>query len=305
MSDAAIRYRPVGMDEQEMIARVFAASLNDLLVSAGAVPYVDLDDHAAWQQAWNNERKPLFEHVQAHDSCGWLAEQDGEAIGYARSILRDGHCQLTEFFVLPDRRLAGVGRELLRRAFEDIDARERTIIATTHPAALARYLKSGVRPLCLVADFEKHPEPVAFETDLSIAELVDDQDSLEQLDRIDEALLGYRRRADHRWLISQRQGFMYLRDGKPAGYGYVGHWSGPFALIDENDFPAVLGHAETVAAGSLDMLAIMVPMANHVATRYLLERGFRFDDGFMMVFMGDSERSGLSRYLCTMPGFFT
>jgi hypothetical protein len=31
-----------------------------------------------------------------------------------------------------------------------------------------------------------------------------------------------------------------------VGYGYVGHYSGPFVMLNEADYPAALAYAETV-----------------------------------------------------------
>ena len=77
----------------------------------------------------------------------WFAEDEatGEAIGYARSILRDGVRELTEFFVLPEAQGAGVGRGLLARAFPADGARHRAIVATMDPRAIARYLADRAR----------------------------------------------------------------------------------------------------------------------------------------------------------------
>ena len=298
-------YRPFGKDDLETVARVFAATLNDLLMEAGGQPYVDLDDAEAWQRAWNGDRRSLFEHIDSTDSESWLAEDGGVAVGYARSILREGMCQLTEFFVLPAYQSAGIGRELISRAFDDVEAAARTIIATTRPTALARYLKSGVFPQSLVGDLERKPEPFDFRSDLAFQPLAGTESDLAALDAIDADVLGYRRRIDHRWLIGDRAGFLYLRKGQPLGYGYIGRYAGPFALRDPKDFPAVLAHAENEAAAQdLDYLTLMLPLANQAATRYLLNRGFRFDEGFMMVYMTDKPGPKLDRYLCTMPGFF-
>ena len=140
----SISYRRFGPADLQDVARVFAASLNDLLQQAGAAPYFDLDDPDAWGRVWERDRRPLFEHLASNQCESWLAEEEGQILGYARSILRDGMCQLTEFFVLPGRRSRGIGRELLSRAFESVSAKEHTVISTTSPAAMARYLKAGV-----------------------------------------------------------------------------------------------------------------------------------------------------------------
>ena len=301
-----VSFRRFGSGELEAVARVFAASLNDLLAESGTGPYVDLADAAAWQAAWEGDRRSLFAHLAATEGESWLAEAEGRILGYARSILRDGHCQLTEFFVLPGEQRAGLGRELLARAFESVAADTRSVIATTRPTALARYLKAGVYPLCPIADLERQPEAVAVESDLVIEEMEREPETLEWLAQIDRALLGYRRDADHRWLAGDRAGFLYRRGGVPVGYGYVGRWSGPFALLAPGDFPAVLAHAESTAAARGEAnFAVMLPLVNRHAADYLLARGFRFDESFMMLYLTDRAAPRLDRYLCAMPGFFT
>ena len=66
------------------------------------------------------------------------------------------------------------------------------------------------------------------------------KETLSTLAEIDKATLGFQRDVDQQWFLANRRGFLYLRDGRPVGYGYVGENSGPFALLDAADFPAVL-----------------------------------------------------------------
>jgi GNAT superfamily N-acetyltransferase len=103
-----------------------------------------VDEDSGPLEVWWERRRPLFEHLASTADQFWIAEEAGEPIGYARSILRDGTRELTEFFVLPASQSAGVGRELLSRAFPAQDARHRSIIATTDARAVGRYLRAGV-----------------------------------------------------------------------------------------------------------------------------------------------------------------
>lgn len=82
-------------------------------------------------------------------------------------------------------------------------------------------------------------------TDLVFEPTTASPESLEILGSLDRSLLGYRRDVTHTWLLGDRQGYVYYRDDRPVGYGYVGARNGPFALIDDRDFPAVLAHAES------------------------------------------------------------
>ena len=97
------------------------------------------------EQFW--QRTALLWDYLAHaESRFFVAERNGQIIGYARSIDRDGVRQLTEFFVHPDSQSAGVGRELLALAFPADGIGRRLIIASSDSRAQSLYLKSGVYP---------------------------------------------------------------------------------------------------------------------------------------------------------------
>jgi hypothetical protein len=125
-----------------------------------------------------------------------------------------------------------------------------------------------------------------------------------ELARIDQAVLGHTRAADHAWLTEQRQLFLYRRAGGVVGYGYVGPNNGPMALLDPADFPAVLAHAESSAhARGAAEAGFEVPMINGAAVDYLLRRGFRMDD-FFAFFMTEAPFGRFEQYICTSPPFF-
>ena len=74
--------------------------------------------------------------------------------------------------------------------------------------------------------------------------------TLAAIGAIDEAILGFRRDVDHRWLASQRPGWLYRRAGAVVGYGYHPtrpSWGGPAAVLDAADLPVLLADAETAA----------------------------------------------------------
>jgi len=125
----------------------------------------------------------------------------------------------------------------------------------------------------------------------------------ESLARLDLAVLGHRRDVDHIWLLTQRQGYFYQRDGQPVGYGYVGSSNGPFALLNGADFPAVLAHVESQAAASGHTFGVEVPLINRAAIDYLLSRGCQLE-AFFAFFMSDVPLGRFENYLFTSPPFF-
>src|SRR5262245_26941762 len=100
-------FRRGTLDDSCGVWDIMQASVLDLGGRQAGMPFTGGNNAQARAQFWTR-RKPLFEHLtrSAHES--WIAEQEGRAIGYARSILRDGVLELTEFFRLPDAQTAGV-----------------------------------------------------------------------------------------------------------------------------------------------------------------------------------------------------
>jgi GNAT superfamily N-acetyltransferase len=298
----SITFRLGNIDDSYTVFCLFEATLAHLFRQLGLGERTSWSDPAALEKMWQ-ERRSLYQHLARTAEHFWLAERDGETIGFARSILRGGLRELTEFFVRPGEQSSGVGRELLARVFPNEGATYRSIIATTLPAAQARYLKTGVYPRFPIYYFGRKPETVEVTTDLKFELITVSPENLAVLGALDDKLLGHRREVDHTWLLSDRQGYIYYRDGQPVGYGYVGLRSGPFALVNADDFPAVLAHAESEAARQRHKeFGLEVPMINHAAVDYLLARGFRMDS-FIAIFMSDKPFGKFENYIITSPPF--
>ncbi len=296
-----ISYRPGAPADALATYHVFEASLADLSARINARADATAGDPGAWER-----RRPLFEHLTRTAAYFWVAEADGQIIGYARSIQRGPLLELTEFFVLPDYQSAGVGRELLARAFpaDAPGVHERAIIATIDERAVGRYLKAGVYPRFPIYEFYRAPEPVQVPTDLVIVPLADVPDPLPALAKLDEAILGHRRDADHAWLMETRQGYVYQRQGQAVGYGYLGQFMGPVALMADADFPAALAHAETTwHAQGQPRIGFELPLINKAAVDHLVRRGYRLE-AFFAFFMSSAPFGKLENYICTSPLFF-
>jgi GNAT superfamily N-acetyltransferase len=300
----SIRYRRFGCDENEAVARIFARGYNDLLARAGYPACVDVDDPAAWKAAFERDRRAVFEHLGENGSESWLAEDADGAQGYARSIVRDGVRQLTDFWVLPDRQTGGIGQGLLESSFSaDPKSRGRIVVSTTAGSAMARYLKAGLDVVCPVLEFEGPCCDAAGQEDIDAIPITDDAQTLDALNRIDRTVLGFEREIDHRFFLADRSGYLYRRGSDLIGYGYVGHWHGPFAALEPAALPAILTHAESLAARRGTGLLLNVPLDNSIATRFLLARGYRMHDRFVMLFLTERLRPYLDRYIFWSPGF--
>lgn len=294
--------RPATIADAYTVYQIYDIANFDLSKRRNVTGFTGSYDPQAMAKQWECYR-PLFEHLARTAEQFWIAENDGRALGYSRSILRDGLRQFTELFVLPDNQAAGVGRELMARAFPKPRARHSLLITTLDTRGQALYLKAGVYPRFPAAYFSRRPEARKVPTDLVFQPASATPETLEAIAAIDLAVLGHRRDVDHAWLLTDRQGYLYRRAGQVVGYGYQGPYNGPFALLNGSDYPAVLAHAETAAAQRGEAaFGVDTPLINRAAVDYLLTRGFQLDPHFSFVMM-DEPMGKFEDYLFTSPPF--
>lgn len=298
-----ITYRQADLEDCPLAFDIFYQSIADLGQRTGVTPISGGSDPAVIRKLWET-RRSMFEHLARTASAFWIAENDGVALGYARAIRRGGSRELTEFFVRPGEQSAGVGAELFRRAFPNEGEIHRSVIATLDDRAQIRYLEAGLAGRFPIKYFSREPETIQMKTDLMPEPLEPTPEVLREVGRIDRELIGHERPEDHQWLVEDRDGFIYKRQGRIVGYGYIGESSGPFGLLDEGDFPAVLTHAETHAHGEWDRFGVEVPLVNQSAIRHLLERGCVMDS-FTAIFMSNVEFGDFTRYIFFGPPFMT
>ena len=298
------RYRPGTIADSRSCFEVFEIAVDDLVRRSGSAVNATGGDPDAWEI-----RRPLFEHLAATGDRWWIAEDEssGSMLGYARSVVRDGVRELTEFFVLPGSQSGGIGRELLARAFPSKGVRHRAIVATTDPRAIARYLKTGLDGRVPIIGLEAAPRAVEVETDLTREQIDPANPPIDALGAIDRAVLGFRRDEDHSWLAGQRAGWLYRRDGAPVAYGYHPSrplWGGPYAALSPADLPVLLADGETAAAAAGHATVTFdLPLIARTGFDHLLARGFRLDP-FLMLYFTDGPIDDLDRYVLTSPPFF-
>jgi GNAT superfamily N-acetyltransferase len=296
-----ITYRKGTISDSQAVFRVFYASIIDYSERMNVTAVTGGDDPEVMKSLWER-RKSMFEFLAQTASEFWVAERDGEIVGYARTVEHDGLQELTEFFVLPGQQSGGVGGGLLSRAFPKTEARYRTIIATLDERALHRYMKFGVYGRFLLKTFHRKAEKVEVETDLVVEPMLLNI-HMSDLNRIDRKIIGHAREVVHQFIGTTREGFVYKRSREVVGYGYVGANSGPFAVLDENDFPAVLAHAESFMAEKGNDFGAATPLINEKAIRYFTGRNYRID-AFSALFMSDVPFGKFENYLCFSPEFF-
>lgn len=294
-------YRQGTIEDNYSVYQVFTQSILDLGDRTNVMTITGGNNLEVMNSLWES-RGPLFEFLAQDCAYFWIAENDGKIIGYARSIEHDGLLELTEFFVLPNQQSAGVGRELLGRAFPRSKERYHTIVATLDERALYRYLNAGVYGRFPIKYFCRKAEKVDVKSDLEF-EPMQHELHLDDINRIDRQIVSHQRETIHKWIITMRSGFVYKRDGEIVGYGYMGSNSGPFAVLDENDFPAVLAHAESRMAETGGEFGVETPLINQKALQYFLERKYKMD-AFTALFMSNEPFGRFENYLCFSPILF-
>jgi GNAT superfamily N-acetyltransferase len=298
----AITYRPGSVEDSQAVFQIFVKSLTDLGTRTNVMPITGGNDPQVLESLWQR-RRSMFEFLAGSAFQFWVAEKEGEIVGYARSIQFDGLQELTEFFVSPDEQSAGIGSELLSRAFPDGDAHYRTIVATLDERALYRYLKAGVYARFPIKYFYRPAEKVEVISDLQF-EPMNQEIHIDSINRIDKQILGHVRELLHRWVVTTRSGFVYRRRGEIVGYGYLSDTgSGPFALLDEEDYPAVLAHAESLTAERGEEFGVETPLINKKVIEYFTWRRYRMD-AFTVLFMSNEPFGRFENYLCFSPIFF-
>jgi GNAT superfamily N-acetyltransferase len=258
---------------------------------------------------WWPSDEPLHRFLATHAAEWWVAEEPdtGTIIGYGRSIERGGLFELTEFFVSPMSQSRGIGKALIERVFPDGRGDIRSIIATTDVRALSRYYAAGTVARFPILTLTGTPADARPGADLNVRRLgVDSEADLHVQREIERWILGFARgEGEVRWLLADREGYLYLREGVAVGFAFVGrNGAGPIAAPDPLDLPDILLHVEGRASElGIERLDLQVPAPNEVATRHLLGRGFRLDP-WINLLMSDRPFGMFDRVLSFGPPMF-
>lgn len=139
-----VRFRQARADDMLACARVFKRAAADLSRRTGGTP----------PQVKLREMAFALSHLQRTDPKGFhVAVKDGRVVCFASTILRDNVHFLSMFWGLPSLQSKGIGREVLRRAFEEPHPPERAVrcvYASLDSRAQALYLKFGMLPRGLI-----------------------------------------------------------------------------------------------------------------------------------------------------------
>jgi len=209
--------RPLRPEDVDSAVELVHTTFVDLDTRMGDPPF-ELTEESRLRQV------ARIGHLQRTDPAGAVAaEEDGELVGVALALVREGMWFLSLLVVRPGHQGKGIGRALLDAALET--ATERSwILSTIEPAALRRYQRAG---------FDLHPSYTAKGTPdrgriPAVRGLRDfEPEDRETLDLVTRQLRGAAMGPDvdwqvgrgHRILVAPGRGFSILRKEGTAWLG--------------------------------------------------------------------------------------
>jgi GNAT superfamily N-acetyltransferase len=295
-------FRPARADDLQTAAELVVTSINDLSVRHGFGPMATL-------------RPPQFQLFSLKDDPDglWVAEDDGQIVGFALSWVCGELWFLAELFVSPALQGRGIGNELLKRTFDHARKAGATtkalITFTFNTVSQGLYIRHGLFPQLPLYFFTGARDVLAHhpqETPLRPVALEATASHLRSLAEIDAKTLGVSREKHHRYLIEDgaTRGFLLYAGDDCAGYAYVatsGH-VGPVAVTRPETMGAAFTTALNLAADTgASQVSAFLPGTSAAALSIAVENGMRIT--FPMVLVSTRAFGDWTRYLPRNPGF--
>jgi GNAT superfamily N-acetyltransferase len=296
----AIVYRPAREDELARAEELVAASINDLTLRHGFGRMASV-------------RPPHFQLFSLKDDPDglWVAEDDGEILGFAFSWVCGKLWFLAELFVAAGQQGRGVGNELLKRTIaqaEKAAASEKALITFAfNTVSQGLYIRHGLfprLPLYLFSVPREAWSPRAPSATFAASAI--DVSHLQEIAAIDARALGLSREKHHRYLIAESglKGLLFREGSGCVGYAYIspeGH-VGPLAATRPDALVAVFSAALSQAAKlNAAQLSAFIPGISDAALGTAVAQGMRI--ALPMMLMSSRPFGDWTCYLPRNPGF--
>jgi GNAT superfamily N-acetyltransferase len=296
-----VTYRPARPEDLEPGLRVVQQAFNELRGRNGLRPVA--------------LREPTFQRfAYAEDPTGlWVAEREGTVIGFAFSWMRQRFWYLAQLFIRPDIQASGIGQALMSRTLEQAarnGAENRALITLGYNlASTGLYIRNGLYPreplYRLVAPAGLLAGRLIADTDTVATPLGPFPGEHAWLDAVEEAVIGFRRETQHRFMQST-PGMRALRvdaGGRPAGYAYVSaecHIGPLLAVPEADEARVVLAAIRAALVGAPKQVSLIVPGRAERILAALSPLGFRIEESMLM--MAARSFGDWARYLPSSPG---
>jgi GNAT superfamily N-acetyltransferase len=296
-----IIYRPARATDLVQADELVVGSMNDLTERHGFGKIATL-------------RPPPFQLLSLKDDPDglWVAEDDGEMVGFAWSWVCGDLWFLAQLFISPARQGSGIGNELIKRTWEpakDKGATNKALITFTfNTVSQGLYLRHGMFPRFPIYFFSVASDRLKARLkgpQFRCVELEETSSHLHCLAGIDAQALGVSREKHHRYLINDpsTKGVLLYRGDICVGYAYVadGH-IGPMAVARSEELGLAFKTALAIAgdSGTTQVTAFLSGPCE-AALNAAVETGMRIT--LPMVLMSSQDFGNWAQYLPRNPGF--
>jgi len=306
-----IVYRRAGLDDAPAASSILAAAQNDLNQRHG-FGHINVSP---------NPQNPHFVYCLNEEPEGiWVAEKDGQAIGFSLCWVRGSFWFLAQLFVLPGFHGQGVGQMLLEKALVYGSAEgvtNRALITFAYnPVSISLYARQLIYPRESLYTMVGQSQTVrdrwrAQGTDDRLGEIapgalerVSGLDEIQLLRGIDEDVVGFPRDRDHRFLLQIPGSACYCLQGRgvPEGYVYVSADGriGPLAVRSPEKLAGLLLLGLRQASETAEQISILVAGSNEQAMSLVLRHGLRIDQPLLLMASRPFGRWGC--YVFRSPG---
>jgi GNAT superfamily N-acetyltransferase len=264
----------ISVDDLSTCQAIFDASYYELHRRYG-MDDVEPDD-ASWLT-------PILRHFLQTDPAGArLALDGGTPAGFASTIRRDDYWFLSFLFVMPDQQGRGIGRQLLTELLPDDgrhDVVRATVVESFQPVSTGLYASFGMTPRAIkywLSGLSRPERLPHLPADLRRAEM--SGPDLPDVDKLDQAVLGFVRGPDHRWWAEAGMpGWVYRRADELVAYAYTDDgYVGPALATDDETLCSVVADLVGTSAEPSGMTINVCGEAGAVF-RMLVNAGARID----------------------------
>lgn len=297
----AIICRPARMSDLKRADEIVVASINELTERRGFGKMAS--SHPQDFQAFSLTDDP---------EGLWVADDDGEIVGFAWSWVCGELWFLAQLFVAPDRQSDGIGNQLISRAFAHAEMHRASIKSlitfTFNNVSQGLYIRHGLFPrfpIYMVSAPRDRLASRLAQPRLRLQSLTAKTAGFDELAPIDVSALGVSREKHHRYLLgdSTTSGFTIHAGSECVGYVYIsdGH-IGPLAVRRPDLVGSALAAALSFAVQSdFPIISAFVPGASEAGLKAAIDHGMRLT--FPMLLMSSRQFGDWGSYLPRNPGF--